>query len=286
MNTPRNRFVEGIQFPEGLRWHDGELWFSDFHQRRVYSVDATGDVRERAFVGSQPSGLGFTPAGEPLVVGMYDQSLLKLTDGRPSLVATVGSVVKGPCNDMFVDAKGRAYISGFGYHALYLGMDDTITTCLAFVDTDGSVRAEAPGLYMPNGVVGTPDGKTLIVAETTRRRLTAFDVAENGSLSNPRLFANLGHRPPDGLAIDAEGAVWVATFDTGEVIRVREGGEVLQVVRTGGAWATACALGGPDGHTLYCAVADTQMENTHESVGWIETLTVDVPAPEKARQAA
>lgn len=279
MNSGNNRFVEGIEFPEGLRWHEGELWFSDFHLRKVFSVDPSGKMTERAFVGSQPSGLGFTPAGEPLVVGMYDQSLLKIVDGRPRLVATVGSVVTGPCNDMFVDAKGRAYLTGFGYHSLYIGLDDTITTCLAFVDTDGSVRAEAPGLYMPNGIIGTPDGKTLIVAETTKRRISAFDVAEDGSLSNQRLFADLGdRRMPDGLAIDAEGAIWIATFDTGEVIRVREGGEILQEIRTGGAWATACALGGPDGHTLYCAVAETSL-GTHISEGWIETVTVDVPAP-------
>lgn len=281
MASGPERFIDGLLFPEGLRWHAGELWFSDFNQRRVFSADQAGTVREHAFVGAQPSGLGFTPAGETLVVGMYDRNLLKLVDGHATLVANLGSVVTGPVNDLFVDAVGRAYVTGFGYEAMYIGMDPSITTCLAFVDTDGSVRAEAPGLAMPNGIVGTPDGKTMIVAETTRRRLSAFDVADDGSLSNQRLFADLGHRAPDGLAIDAEGAIWVATFDTGEVVRVREGGEVLQVVKTGGAWATACALGGPNGHTLYCAVADTDIARARQgrSTGWIEAVTVDVPAP-------
>lgn len=274
------RFVDNLMFPEGLRWHAGELWFSDFYQRRVFSASPSGELREHAFIGAQPSGLGFTPAGEPLVVGMYDRNVLKLGHGHATQWANVGSVVVGPCNDMFVDARGRCYVTGFGYEAMYLGMDPSITTCLAFVDVDGSVRGEAYGLAMPNGIVGTPDGKTLIVAETTRRRLSAFDVAEDGSLSNQRTFADLGHRAPDGLAIDAEGAVWIATFDTGEVIRVRDGGELLQVVKTGGAWATACALGGPEGNTLYCAVADTDITRSQQgrAEGWIEAVRVEVPA--------
>lgn len=275
------RFVQDLQFPEALRWRAGELWFSDFLLRRVFSADLQGRLREHGFVGAQPSGLGFAPDGAPLVVGMYDRNLLRLSHGHAQVVANVGSIVKGPCNDMFVDARGRAYISGFGYEAMYQGVDPAITTCLAFVDVDGTVRGEGYGLAMPNGVVGAPDGRTLIVAETTRHRLTAFDVAEDGSLSGQRLFADLGARGPDGLCLDAEGAVWVATFDTGEVVRVRDGGEVLQVIKVSGAWATACALGGPAGRTLYCAVADTDIAQAQQgrSTGWIEAFEVAVPAP-------
>lgn len=272
-------FVDGLMFPEGLRWHDGQLWLSDFLQRRVFSADLFGALTERAFIGAQPSGLGFAPDGAPLVVGMYDRNILRLGGAHPEIVANVGAFTHGPCNDMFVDAKGRCYISNFGYEAMYRGMDPTITTCLGFIDSDGSTRGEGYGLSMPNGVAGTADGKTLIVGETTKRRLTAFDVAEDGSLSSPRLFADLGHRGPDGICIDAEGAVWVATFDTGEVIRVREGGDVLQVVKVSGAWATACALGGENGRTLFCAVAETDIPSMQsgKSRGWIEAVEVEVP---------
>ena len=280
MTTGHRRIVDELMFPEGLRWHDGALWFSDFLQRRVFSADESGGLVERAFIGAQPSGLGFTPDGAALVVGMYDRNLIRLGAAHPSIVANVGAVVEGPCNDMFVDARGGAYISNFGYEAMYRGMDPSITTCLAFVDADGTVRGEGYGLFMPNGVAGTADGRTLIVGETTKRRLTIFDVAADGALSNRRLFADLGERGPDGICIDASGAVWVATFDTGEVIRVREGGEVLDVVKVGGAWATACALGGADGRTLFCAVAETDIPSMQSgrARGWIEAVQVETPA--------
>lgn len=272
--------LEGIRFPEGLRWHGGELWFSDFLLRQVMSVDLQGKLTVHAFVSGQPSGLGFTPKGEPLVIAMFDRNLLKLDGGHRTLVANAGSVVKGPCNDMYVDRKGRAYISNFGYEAMYLGLKLDIPTNLAFVDSDGSVRPEGAGLHNPNGITMTADGKTLLVAETTERRITAFDVAENGALSNPRIWAETGRYAPDGICLDAEGNAWVAAFDAGEVVLVREGGAILETVKIGGAWATSCALGGERGNILFCAVAETDIPSMQRGVskGWIEAVEVATPA--------
>jgi sugar lactone lactonase YvrE len=277
------QFIKDLRFPEGLRWNDGELWFSDFLQRRVFSADAEGDLRQRAFVPGQPSGLGFSPDGQLLVASMFDRNLIAIRPEAPERlrqVAYVGDVVRGQINDMAVDARGRAYIGNFGYDAMYKGVDPTITTGLAFVDEHRQVRLEGGGLFMPNGIALSPNGKVLIVAETTALQLSAFDIAEDGSLSGQRVFAALPQRPPDGICVDCEGAVWVAYFTAREFVRVREGGAITDSVSIPSGWATACALGGADGRSLYCAVAETDTHAMHlgESKGRIECTRVAVPA--------
>lgn len=167
--------AEGLQFPEGLRWHRGELWFSDFYRRQVISADAAGKLTVRAYVGGQPSGLGFRPDGTPLVASVYDRNVLALTPDKPdhplTLAGSPGKVVAGPTNDMAVDRAGRAYVTGFGYEAMYEPFDEKHTTRIAMVDVDGSVSHQGHALHMPNGIAFSPDGRLLIVSETTRNAM-------------------------------------------------------------------------------------------------------------------
>ena len=236
----------------------------------------------RAFVGGQPSGLGFRPDGTPLVVSSYDRNVLAITPEGLKLFGSPGLVVRGPTNDMAVDRVGRAYVTGFGYEAFYEGMDDSRTSRISMVDLDGSVSLQGDDLYMPNGIAFSPLGSSLIVSETTQNRLTVFDVAADGTLSGGRLFADLGHRSPDGICVDAEAAVWVACWRNGVLVRVRDGGELVEeiVVSTDGRWVPSCALGGPDGRTLYFSVVKTSVEMSQRGLheGLIQMTDVDVPA--------
>jgi sugar lactone lactonase YvrE len=158
---------------------------------------------------------------------------------------------------------------------------ETVSIPLFRVDQDGTVAVVAEDLKIPNGMVVTPDGTTLIVAETFGNRLTAFDIADDGSLSGRRVFADLGERRPDGICLDAEGAVWVGSFATSEYVRVREGGEVAQIIETPGRWAVSCVLGGPDGNDLYCTTVELEIADYLDGRGHgrIERARVDVPGP-------
>src|SRR5215467_3400619 len=199
--------LTGLAFAEGPRWRDGKLWFSDFYTFRVLTLGLDGKSETVVEVPQRPSGLGWTQEGELLVVSMLDRSLNRVRGGRLELVADLSALATGPCNDMVVDAKGRAYVGNFGYDR-HRG-EAPRTTCIVRVDPDGLVTRAADDLNFPNGTVITPDGKTLIVGETFAHRLTAFDVAPDGTLTNRRLFAELPGVWPDGICLDAEGAIWV-----------------------------------------------------------------------------
>ena len=256
---------------------------SDFYRREVLSIDRARQLAVRAYVGGQPSGLGFRPDGTPLVASVYDRNVLAITSHHLQLIGSPGKVVVGPTNDMAVDREGRAYVTGFGYEAFYEGYDESRTTRIARVDLDGSVSLQGGDLYMPNGIVFTPDGKRLIVSETPKNRLTQFDVSPEGALSGQRVFAELGaNRSPDGLSIDVEGGVWVACWKDGVLVRVAQNGEITEeiVASTSGAWVPSCALGGPNGHTLYWAVSNTDLNRAIRGISTaiIQMAEVDVPA--------
>ena len=268
--------VDGLTFPEAPRWHDGRLWFSDFYSHRVLRVDVSGYVDVVAEVPQRPSGLGWTPDGALLVVSMLDRRLLRVDDGgKAHEVADLSALATAPCNDMVVDGQGRAYVGNFGFDR-HKG-EPPRTTCIARVDPDGRVSRAADDLSFPNGTVITPDGRTLIVAETLAHRLTAFDIAADGSLSNRRLFAQLDGCFPDGICLDAEGAVWVADARNPRVLRVFDGGRVERTVSTGDRPAFACMLGGDDGQTLFvctCTASGPAMADKRD--GRIEAVKVDV----------
>jgi sugar lactone lactonase YvrE len=252
MQRQQQTIATGLGFPEGPRWHEGRLYFSDFSRRVVNCLGPGNRLEVVARVANQPSGLGWLPDGRMLIVSMLDHRVLRLEeDGTLAEHADLSALATGPCNDMVVDASGRAYVGNFGANSVSL--DSRVTASLARVDADGSVSEAASDLLFPNGAVITPDGGTLIIAETFARRLSAFDIDSRGGLSNRRLWADLGSLPPDGICIDREGAIWAATIFN-EVVRVREGGEIVDriTVDTG---VYACALGGRDGKSLFLCTA-------------------------------
>jgi sugar lactone lactonase YvrE len=267
--------IEDLRFPEGPRWRDGRLWFSDMHSQRVLAVDPDGSMETVATVPQDPSGLGWLPDGRLLVVSMRDRRLLRLDPEGLVEVADLSEVAPHHCNDMVVDARGRAYVGNFGFD-LHAGQQPVATT-LALVEPDGRVRVAAENLRFPNGMVITPDGRTLIVGETYGACLSAFDIAEDGSLSGRREWARLVAAVPDGICLDAEGAVWVASPVGGAVLRLLEGGEVTHRVEVEHE-AFACMLGGPERRTLFiCTAASSEPDQTAVRKGRIEWVEVEVP---------
>jgi sugar lactone lactonase YvrE len=239
--------IEDLRFPEGPRWHDGALWFSDQCAGVVRRVSGAGAVAVVAEI-ERPSGLGFLSDGDLLVATMHSCRLLRVArDGAISEYADLSSYCSH-LNDMYVGPTGRAYVNAYG-DAWNVG---------DLVLVDGSeVSIAATELAFPNGVAITPDERTLIVSETYGECLTGYDVAADGSLSHRRVWAPLPGRYPDGLCLDAEGAAWVASYRADEFIRVREGGEIVETVTAVGGWALAPCLGGDTGHTLYMCSSRT-----------------------------
>ena len=268
--------LEGFAFLEAPRWRDGKLWFSDFYDHRVLAMDPGGQTETICEVPQQPSGLGWLPDGRLLVVSMIDRRVLRLEPEGLVEHADLSGLATFHCNDMVVDDQGRAYVGNFGSDLAAGGMPEPAT--LILVAPDGDSRVVAEDLLFPNGSVITPDGRTLIVGESFGARMTAFDIAPDGSLSNRRLWAQLEAAIPDGCCIDAEGALWVASPPTREVLRVREGGETTDRISTD-QMAIACMLGGDDRRTLYVLTAPSvdgpECETTRSAR--IESLEVGVP---------
>jgi len=266
----------GLRFPEAPRWHGDRLWYSDMYACEVRSVDLAGRSEVHARLLDPTSGLGWLPDGTLLVVSMTDRKLMRVETGRASLHADLSNLAPHHCNDLVVDARGRAYVGNFGSD-ISAGGPPT-PTCLILVEPDGRTRIVADELVFPNGMVITADGRTLIVAETFASRLTAFDIADDGSLSKRRVWAELGGPMPDGICLDAENGVWVASPFSRELLRVREGGKIEQRVATE-RLPVACALGGSDGHTLFVLTTlQFDPEKTAERSGRIEIARVAVAA--------
>lgn len=291
MDRDISTVADGFSFLECPRWHDGRLWVSDFYTHRVVATDGRGAVEEVAEVPGQPAGIGFLPDGRALIASMRDKRLLvRETDGRLTEHADLSGLAPGVLNDMLVDERGRAYVGDFGFDLMAgAPMRDT---GLIRVDPDGTATSVAEDLRFPNGMVLLPGG-VLVVAETFAGRLTAFDVAEDGSLRDRRVWAAFGEVPdtddveqalgalavgPDGLCSDAEGAIWVADALHARVLRVREGGEVLDEISTG-AGVFACMLGGEDGRTLFLCTAPSFAEHERRPAREAELRAVRVEVP-------
>lgn len=274
--TPQ-RFADDFIFLEAPRWHGGSLWVPDVFDSTLYRVDMDGG-REVVIdnLPARPNSLGFLPGGAPLIVSSVKRQLLKLVDGELLLHADLSGHANGDLNDFAMDKDGRVYIGDFGYD-LFKG-EERRETSIHIVDADGSVRHGSAGVEFPNGAVILDDGRMLVVAETWRGRLTAFDRAPDGSLSNKRLFADLPGREPDGMCADAEGGVWVCSFNTGEVIRIKMGGEITHHLRLPGS-AVACELGGDDGQTLFITSYDGTIpdQQAKKRFGALSKVRVDIP---------
>ena len=247
-------FLDGLGFGEGLRWHDGRFWFSDFLRHRVASIGPEGDgLRVECELEDRPSGIGWLPDGRLLVVSMRRRVLVRRERGGALVEhADLRSVATSDANDMVVGPDGTAYVGNFGSDLL--AGKPLQPASLAVVRPDGTVSAVDAELMFPNGSVITPDGKTLIVGESLARRYRAFPINPDGSLSESRVWAELGKRSPDGCTLDADGAIWFANAGGREVVRVLPGGEITDVLVTPET-AYACTLGGPDGRTLIVATS-------------------------------
>jgi len=240
--------AQGLAFPEGPRWHDGALWCSDIADGRILRLGRDGAVEVVADGIPGVSGLGWLPDGRLLAVAGAQRALLRLDAAAWHVHADLAPLVPADCNDMVVDGLGRAWVGNWGFD--FMAGEKPSTTVIVRVDPDGRALAVADGMFFPNGSVVTPDGRTLIVGETYRGQLTAFDIADDGSLQRRRIWAALADARPDGICLDAEGAIWLASPPTHEVLRVREGGEITDRVAVPGD-VVACTLGGADRRTLY-----------------------------------
>lgn len=277
--------ITGLAFAEAPRWRidpslpgGGELWFSDFFARRVMRIDGEGRAHTVVEVPNQPSGLGWLPDGRLLVVSMLDRKLMRLDAAGLVEAADLSALASFPCNDMVVDASGRAYIGNFGFD-IFARPVVPKPTVLAMVTPDGAVSIAANEVLFPNGAVITPDGRTMILAETFGRRLTAYDIASDGTLANRRLWADLDNIAPDGICLDAEGAVWVASPRSNEFVRVLQGGRLAQRIASP-QQGIACALGGADGRTLFLVSGRvrSRADSLADRGGRIDAIRVEVPA--------
>ncbi len=286
------KLLDGGTFFEGPRWHAGAWWVSDFYSHRVLRIAHDGKAEEVATVENQPSGIGFLPDGDLLVVSMKDRRILRLQrNGTLKTHADLTAVTGGFTNDMVVDHQGRAYVGNFGFDIF--GGAKPATATLVRVDPDGAVKIVADDLRCPNGSVIPADGKTLIVAESFAARLTAFTIDETGELSDRRVWATLGETPPwdslesigkatyapDGCAIDAEDHMWVADAFNGRACRVAPGGKIVDEVQAPNGWGLyACALGGLNGRQLLLCIApdydDVKRKASPEAVLYTHEVTV------------
>jgi sugar lactone lactonase YvrE len=286
--------LDGMSYLECPRWHDGRLYISDFYTRRVLAVGLDGGAEPEtvATVPEQPSGLGWMPDGSMLVVSMRDRRVLRVRDGaEPDVHADLSALAPWHLNDMVVDAAGRAYVGNFGFDIM--AGAPIRATGLIRIDPDGTASVAAEDLSFPNGTAIVPDGRTLVVAETLAGRLSAFDVGDDGALSNRRVWAKLsdavdtedmgellaaGGVAPDGIALDAEGAIWVADALGGRVLRVREGGEILEEIAPG-TGVFACGLGGAGGRTLVMCAAPSFAEHERRETREAQLLACEVDVP-------
>ena len=269
--------LEGGAFFESPRWHGGRWWVSDFYRHLVLTVDADGREAEVLTVEGQPSGLGWLPDGDLLVVSMRDHRLLRRSaDGDVRVHADLSRFCGGHLNDMVVSAEGRAYVGNFGFDLMAFA--DPVPATLVRVDPDGTATAAADDMLFPNGSVITPDGTTLIVGESVGGTYQAFDIRPDATLGPARPWAHVEGTAPDGCTLDADGGIWFSDAAGSQLVRVVEGGQVTHRVPTPMP-TYACALGGDDGRTLFalCATGTHEADVAGKAQGAIYTMRVEVP---------
>lgn len=272
--TELHTLLTGLVMGEVPRWYDGRLWFSDMGAGEVLTADLMGNREVVARV--RTLGIGFLPDGRLLIVSGGDGRLLRREpDGTLATYANLAPLARTFWNDLVVDGRGNAYVNNVGFDFPAGAFAPGI---VALVTPDGAARQVAEGLAFPNGMAVTPDNATLIVAESYGERLTGFDIAADGSLSNQRVWASLPGGHPDGICLDAAGAVWYADVPAKRCVRVREGGEVLQTIGLDRG-CFACALGGTDKRTLFMMAAEFSRAGNMAGTRTGEVLTAEVSTP-------
>ena len=288
----RDLLYDGLAFGEGPRWHDGRLWISDIFAKRVVAVGLDGDAEVVAEMEDHPSGLGWLPDGRLLVVSMVSRQVLRLEPSGFVVHAELSETCPGNCNDMVVDGQGRAYVGNTGYEYRYRGQPVPVRTStnLVMVTPDGAVHPQVGTLMFPNGCAVTADGQTLVVAQSHGGRLTAYRRTDDGTLHDERVFAQLPARTdnPDGICIDATGAVWMADPHHQCCVRILDGGQITHIIDTSPYECVACALGGDDRRSLFLVLAQDRHDPdgvrfavgdppSTARVGRVEYQRVDVP---------
>lgn len=264
--------TNGFCFGEGPRWFEGLLWFSDMLGEAVHTSDMRGSLTTLALPGHCPSGLGFRPDGSLLIASTEDRLVLRYDGETVVTIADLTELAPASLGDMVIDDAGRAYIGSQASQALGGGL-------IIRLDPDDSATVVAEELDFPNGMVITPDGKTMIVAESIGRRLTRFTISESGALSDRRIFADGLDGPPDGIALDAEGGVWTSMTLAHQFERIIAGGTVTDRIDMGERVAIACTLGGPERRTLFLLSSTDaypkRLVGTRHSR--LDAVTVDTP---------
>jgi len=264
-------------FPEGLRWHDSRLWLSDFFGDEVIRLEPSGPITV-ASVPGHPAGLGWLPDGSALVVSSEQRAVLRIdAQGGLTVHADLRAVLEFDANDMAVSDDGVAYVGNLGFDVA--GNAPPAATSLVRVEPDGVIVKEGPGLVFPNGAVLVDGGRGLIVAETFADRLSYVSVGVDARLDLRRDFARLPPGSgPDGIDVDADGAVWVACAFGEAVVRVLRDGSIAEILEFPNEGVYCCVLGGEDGRTLHVALASTDEElAAREPTGRVVTHRVDVP---------
>ena len=277
-------FVSGLFFGECPRWHEGRLWYSDFFDHAVFSVSSDGERQVEVDFDGEPAGLGWLPDGRLLINSRLDRKILRREpDGTLVEHGDLRPWATWHANDMVVASNGQAYSGNFGFDldGLHDGTVDASaisTASLIRVDPDGTSHEAADDLRFPNGTVITEDGATLIIGESLGGRISAFDRAADGTLSNRREWASLKLVAPDGMCLCADGSVWVANALGKECLRVAEGGEVLERVTTS-LNCFACMLGDDDRRTLYLVTAGDSNASVARAArnGALEKVRTTVP---------
>jgi sugar lactone lactonase YvrE len=276
--TDTRTLLTGLGYGESPRWHDDRLWFCNWGTGQVLAVDLAGHSEVMATIPpTVPYSIDWLPDGRLLIISGPEARLLtQQPDGTLSLHTDLKPLAEG-FNEIVVDGRGNTYVNGGNYNPMR--DKDFVPGIIALVTPDGIARQVADDIHFGNGMAVTPDNATLIVAESYRRRLTAFDIGADGALTNRRLWADLGTGVPDGICVDAEGAVWHADVPNRRCVRVREGGDVLDTVPTG-VGSFACMLGGPDGTTLFITASEWRgMDKVSEPNTTGVVLTAQAPAP-------
>ena len=298
------KLTGGLYFGEGPRWHENKLWFSDFYSHKVMTLDENNSLEAVCEVPSQPSGLGWLPNGDLLIVSMLDRKILKFSEGSISVHADLSEYVAHKCNDMVVSRDGTAYVGNFGMGDAGESLN---STHLMIIKSDGTVLKGPDNLLFPNGTVITEDGKNLIVAETLGAKLTSFDIEDNGELTNRKLWArtsplfslliikslsSLGFdlskidfskysknlHVPDGICLDEKNGIWIASPTTKAVVRIEKGGNITDTINTPKG-AFACMLGGKERKTLYVIISNSSdpEEAQASPEGEIHSIEVEIP---------
>ena len=268
--------LEGVAFPESPRWHDGRLWFSDWLAQEVIALDPEGGHEVMAEVDAFPFSIDWLPNG-PMLITAGRQLMRMEPDGSVATHVDLSDLSEHGLNEIVVDGRGYAYVNGVGFDMM--GGGEPKPGIIAVVTQGGEARKVAEGGNFPNGMAITPDGSTLIVADSYAKELIGFEIGADGRLDNRRSWADLGDGVPDGICVDAEGAVWYADVPNRRCVRVREGGDVLQTIELDRG-CFACMLGGEEGDTLFITAQEWNgPEGIFNEPRTGQVLTVDAPAP-------